>query len=136
MLREESLRRRSADKPKSLLVSVKTNIVAIAAIIAAAGTIALAPIHFDARYAHADDVKQLTFTTNNQTQILKQAIVQQQINWLEYYSDRIRMLEIQKFRAKPSEIAQINRDIDDVKNRKTVLERSLIEPVDINRFNR
>lgn len=125
---ENTFRRRTIDVPPTLLGTVKKNMVAIAAIILAASTIALAPIHFDERYAHADDVAKLSSTLQDQTRTLKQAVVQQQINWLEYYNDRIRTLEVLKSAHKnPIEVEQINREIDDMQSRKVFLEKSLVE---------
>lgn len=126
---ENTFRRRTIDVPPTLLGTVKKNVVAIAAIILAASTIALAPIHFDERYAHADDVAKISSTLQDQTRTLKQAVVQQQINWLEYYNDRIKSLELSKsVRGRSnSEVEQINRDIDDIKSRKVYLEKSLVE---------
>lgn len=116
---------------QTLLESIKTNIVTIAAIIAAAATIALAPIHFDKRYAHADGFRELVSSTSTQTALLKQAIVQQQMHWLDYYDDRARSLErqkiiIQKTHDKYMQLDEINRDLDDIKIRKNIIQQNLI----------
>lgn len=122
----ESPRRRNDDKPKSVLQRLKSNIVAVAAIVTAAGTLALAPIGFDERYAHADDVKTLAVNQDRNTQALRATITQQQLNWLEYYNDRIKALERERI-SRPAEAASINREIDDFTSRKRFLEKSLVE---------
>lgn len=122
----EAPRRRNDDKPKTILQRFKSNIVAVAAIVTAAGTLALAPIGFDERYAHADDVKVLAATQDRNTQSLKATITQQQLNWLEYYNDRIKALERERA-ARPAEALVINREIDDFTSRKRFLEKSLVD---------
>lgn len=120
------LRRRDSDKPKTLLEKLRSNVVAIAAIITASAAILIAPINFDSRYAHAGDLKALAETQAQQTSNLKASITQHQLNWLEYYNDRIRALERERDRF-PNLRDTINRDIDDLKFRKQVLEKSLVD---------
>lgn len=119
-------RRRTEDQPKSLLLRLKQNIVAIAAILAATSVILLAPIHFDQRYAHAGDLRSLQETSMKQAQALKATVTQQQLNWLEYYNDKISVLERELARD-PSRADQIRRELVDIKQRKQFLEKSLVD---------
>lgn len=108
--------------------TLKKNIVSIAAVLTAVTALALAPINFDSRYAHAADVKEMRENQQQQTQAIKQAITQQQLNWLEYYNDRIKALTRERDNAvRPERVEAANRDIDDIKFRKQILEKSLIE---------
>jgi hypothetical protein len=111
---------------KSLLQKLKDNIVSVAAIVAAVTALALAPIHFDERYAHAGDLRTMQEINRQQTQALKATVTQQQLNWLEYYNDKILVLERELARD-PVRRDQLQREISDVKLRKQFLEKSLVD---------
>lgn len=112
---------------KSLLLRVKENIVAISAIVVAIAALVVMPINFDSRYAHAGDMKVMQETASKQTQALKASITQQNLNWLEYYNDRITRLTRELERATGQAATNLARELEDVKSRKHYLEKSLVD---------
>jgi hypothetical protein len=108
--------------------TIKTHASAITSIVAVVAAIGGSVLYVNDTYAQSKDVKSMLELQGQQLKELQALRREQNLFQLEYYDDRLKMLNEQSTRVNPNQQLQLQREIQNLEIRRDITRRALIQP--------